>query len=417
MKKCLLNGVEYLIPDIYLNEVINKLDGEKETYVINDLNDIGPYRNSPVINLLICDERYLGTFISENLEFSYKDSQFSLLSGSFCDFDSERRTFISLLENENTLFRVNNISEGIPDYKPRSSHRLQICGLGDVGGTLLTGLRLLAGPEITSIGIYDRNEEKKERWYREANQILKPDLSFMPPVTKLSEAELFDTDVFIFCVTAAVPELGEEKNVDVRMIQFEKNAAIVESYVKMAHERGYKGDFFIVSDPVDHLCMAAHSLKLLKSHQIRGFGLGVMYARAVFNALSLGLDPGDLRVFGPHGEGLMVLNSLKDYDPLISAKLTELTKKENIEVRKTGFKPYIAPAMSSGALSILACLKGEWHYSSTLLDGIWFGARNMTDGVYSRYECMPLTQDFNEGLASTRRLIEDSFDQARKAEP
>ena len=218
-------------------------------------------------------------------------------------------------------------------------------------------------------------------------------------------------------MTAAVPELGEEKNVDVRMIQFEKNAAIVESYVKMAHERGYKGDFFIVSDPVDHLCMAAHSLKLLKSHQIRGFGLGVMYARAVFNALSLGLDPGDLRVFGPHGEGLMVLNSLKDYDPVISAKLTELTKKENIEVRKTGFKPYIAPAMSSGALSILACLKGEWHYSSTLLDGIWFGARNMTDGVYSRYECMPLTQDFNEGLASTRRLIEDSFDQARKAEP
>ena len=29
--------------------------------------------------------------------------------------------------------------------------------------------------------------------------------------------------------------------------------------------------------------------------------------------------------------------------------------------RALGYKPYVAPALSSGALSLLACLRGEWH--------------------------------------------------------
>jgi hypothetical protein len=48
----------------------------------------------------------------------------------------------------------------------------------------------------------------------------------------------------------------------------------------------------------------------------------------------------------------------------------------NLEVRKTGFKPYIAPALSSGAISIIYTLEGKYHYSSNYLAGVYMGAKN-----------------------------------------
>jgi len=48
----------------------------------------------------------------------------------------------------------------------------------------------------------------------------------------------------------------------------------------------------------------------------------------------------------------------------------------NLEVRKTGFKPYIAPALSSGAISIILTLEGKFHYSSNFLGGVFMGAKN-----------------------------------------
>ena len=45
-------------------------------------------------------------------------------------------------------------------------------------------------------------------------------------------------------------------------------------------------------------------------------------------------------------------------------------------MREIGFKPYVAPALSSGALSILLTLRGEWHCGSVFLDGIFMGCKN-----------------------------------------
>jgi len=36
-------------------------------------------------------------------------------------------------------------------------------------------------------------------------------------------------------------------------------------------------------------------------------------------------------------------------------------------VRKTGFKPFVGPALSSGSYPIIATLSGKWHYSATFL--------------------------------------------------
>jgi len=78
------------------------------------------------------------------------------------------------------------------------------------------------------------------------------------------------------------------------------------------------------------------------------------------------------RSYGPHGNDLIIANSIYNYDDELSKELTKLTVEANLEVRKTGFKPYIAPALSSGAISIIYTLSGKWHYSSNSLEGyIW----------------------------------------------
>ncbi|MDW8800410.1 lactate dehydrogenase [Clostridium sp. A1-XYC3] len=265
-----------------------------------------------------------------------------------------------------------------------------VVGLGDVGGTLITGLRLLGGDCISRINIFDKGEDKMKRWEYECNQILSPtpDKEY-PPIIPLKEDELFNCDMFIFCVSIGVPQVGKE-DFDVRLAQFEGNAKIVSYYSRLARESNFKGIFAVVSDPVDLLCKTAFlesnkdinknfDFQGLLPEQIRGYGLGVMNARASYYAsekLEYKHYLKEGRAFGPHGEGLIIADSMKNYNEEISDYLTERTKKANLEVRALGFKPYVAPALSSGSLSLIATIKGEWHYSATFLGGVFMGCRN-----------------------------------------
>ena len=65
------------------------------------------------------------------------------------------------------------------------------------------------------------------------------------------------------------------------------------------------------------------------------------------------------RSFGPHGTGLFIANSIENYNEEISQELTHKTVTANLVMREIGFKPYVAPALSSGALSLLLTLRGE----------------------------------------------------------
>lgn len=268
--------------------------------------------------------------------------------------------------------------------------RINVVGLGDVGGTLVSGLRLLGGDCISHIGIYDLDPNKVKRWEFEANQILDPTgVLTHPAVLPVSAEQLFDCDMFIFCVTVGVPPLNENPG-DVRIAQYEGNSRIIKEYALSARNNGFNGIFAVVSDPVDLLCQAAFKFgntddsgkldfKGLAAEQIRGYGLGVMHARAAYFA---GLNPETAhylkagRAFGPHGEGLIIADSIENYNDLISRSLTEKARTANLMVRSLGFKPYVAPALSSGCLSILATIRGQWHYSATFLGGVYMGARN-----------------------------------------
>jgi malate/lactate dehydrogenase len=305
---------------------------------------------------------------------------------------------------------ITKVNTGYPDWQEVLLHeapekwRINVAGLGDVGGTLVSGLRLLGGDCISHIGIYDIDPNKAKRWEYEANQIMDPSGSLSHPgVFPISEKQLFDCDMFIFCITAGVPPLCENPG-DVRIAQYERNSKIIKEYAQAAGKSGYKGIFAIVSDPVDLLCKAALDFSGLAAEQIRGYGLGVMHARAAYFA---GLDPETAhyikegRAFGPHGESLVIADSIENYNDLLSRKLTEKTKTANLEVRKLGFKPYIAPALSSGALSVLATIRGQWHYSATFLGGVYFGARNrlLPSGV--ELERLPIPEELFQRLKNT----------------
>lgn len=293
--------------------------------------------------------------------------------------------------------------------------RVNLLALGDVGSTLLMGLRLMGGDVISSIGICDLREGVAQRWEFELNQIQLPGpYDALPPVEIVSPEQLFDGDVFLFCASRFVPDTAV-KTGDVRMAQYRLNRELAALYAQKARQARYRGLFCVVSDPVDPLCRAvltesnrAPSGEMdyqgLFSHQVRGFGLGVMNARAAYYARK---DPRfasfltDGRSFGPHGEDLVIANSIRNYDDALSRRLTEQAVRANLRMRELGFKPYIAPALSSGALSLLLCLRGQWHCSSTYLDGVFMGARNRVLPTGTELERLPLPQALRDRLQTT----------------
>ena len=300
----------------------------------------------------------------------------------------------------------------------KEKYRVHLLALGDVGSTLAMGLRLMGGDVISTLGICDLREGVPQRWEFELNQINVPDGNRFPPVEIIGLDHILDCDVFLFCASRFVPDTAV-KSGDVRMAQYELNRPLVASYGRMAREKGFKGMFCVVSDPVDQLCRAALlesnkneagelDYKGLSANQVRGFGLGVMNARAMYYARK---DPRfasyltEGRAFGPHGEGLIIANSICNYDDKLSRELTELTKKANLEMRALGYKPYVAPALSSGALSLLACLRGEWQYSSVFCDGVFFGIRNRLTGSGCEGEKLDIPAPLAERIQETVEML------------
>lgn len=290
---------------------------------------------------------------------------------------------------------VTSINTSYPNWETelykeeKSKWKVNLLALGDVGSTLLIGLRLLGKDCIDEIGIYDRNINRLKRWEYEVNQIVKPFYKEpFPKVIPLEKDELFDCDIFVFCASKGIPPVGSKVD-DVRMAQFESNSNIIKEYATLARDVNFKGIFAVVSDPVDLLCKVAFlesnkdergefDFKGLASNQIIGYGLGVMNGRACFYAEKSKdtihyLEEG--RVFGPHGEGLIVADSIENYNEEISDFLTHKTLNANKEIRKFGFKPYVAPSLSSGALSIIATIKGEWFYGSTYMGEAYMGSK------------------------------------------
>lgn len=309
---------------------------------------------------------------------------------------------------------VNTAYENFKDcffMEEEKKKKVNILALGDIGSTLLIGLELLGGDCIESIGIFDRSEDKIKRWEYEMNQTSLPlEFNGFPDVHGIKKEELFDCDLFAFCASKGVPPVGSTVK-DVRMVQFEENAKLIKEYAQMAAEKNFKGIFAVVSDPVDPLCKTVYKegKGLLAPEQIKGYGLGVMNARAAYYAkkyekFTQFLTEG--RSFGPHGNDLIIADSINKYNDELSKELTKLAVESNIEVRKTGFKPFIAPALSSGAISIIYTLAGKWHYSSNFIGGVYMGAKNRNTPAGIEIEKIDMSDELFERIEETYKKLE-----------
>ena len=303
--------------------------------------------------------------------------------------------------------------EEILTFEPKAGKkRVNILAIGDVGSMLLTGLHLLGGDVVESIGICDLEEKVTARWEFEENQIAYPwAYDALPEVHVVKPEDLFDCDVFVFVASKGIPAVGSGIK-DVRMYQFENNSKIIAHYAKMAREANFKGLFCAVSDPVDPLAKTAFlesnknengvlDYKGLLPEQIQGFGLGVMNARAAYYAkrderFTQFLTEG--RSFGPHGQDLVVADSIENYNDELSKELTQLTVTANLHMRAIGYKPFVAPAFSSGAISILMCLRGEWHCGSVFMGGIYMGVKNRYTANGLETEILPLPEALYERI-------------------
>lgn len=301
--------------------------------------------------------------------------------------------------------------------RPDDRKTVHLIGMGDVGQNAALGLRLTGMDKISRIGIYDMDQKLVSRMEIELGQVLSPsDKGRRPGIMALRRENLYDCDILLFCATAHVPPVGEEAKGDVRMAQFDANRLIIAEYAKEARAAGFKGLFGVVSDPLDLLCREA--ARFLHPEQVQGFGLGVMYARAAYYAAKRASSdprfawyPHSGRVYGPHGKGLVAVNSIcpEHFDKKATRELTNLTVGANISVRALGYKPYIAPGVSSIALTIPEVISGKWNDSARFLNGVFFGARNRQTGSGTKWEQEPLPDELYYALRESYLSLDQTL--------
>ena len=93
--------------------------------------------------------------------------------------------------------------------------------------------------------------------------------------------------------------------------------------------------------------------------------------------------------------------------PALSRELTELVETANLRIRDLGFKPYVAPAVSSGAMQLLLTLRGDWHCGSVCLGDVWFGVRNRLTAAGLEIETASLPAPLFERLRETQALLRE----------
>ena len=101
----------------------------------------------------------------------------------------------------------------------------------------------------------------------------------------------------------------------------------------------------------------------------------------------------------------MLANSVAHYDDALSRELTDKVAHANLEMRRLGYKPYVAPALSSGALSLLALLRGQWHYSSVYDGQVFMGCRNRLTPAGIETEALTLPPALQKRLDETRAKL------------
>jgi len=264
-----------------------------------------------------------------------------------------------------------------------------ISGLGRVGGLAAAALAAadVSRTRIGTLLIHDTDSVNLARMDHELASVAswRGD-AVLPRVQSASLPEMMRRcDAFLFAAATAVPPLGSAG--DVRLPQFEPNREALRGTLAAAMDEGYTGLFFMVSDPVELMAMAAFydsnesdgkfQGRGLAPERVGGLALGVMWGRALAQARALGEGARVARTgvpYGPHSQDLLVFDDPAEPDLGLSRALTQAARSGNYRIRELGFIPYMGPALSSIVLTLPALLGGREVVASSFVDGIYFGA-------------------------------------------
>ena len=87
--------------------------------------------------------------------------------------------------------------------------------------------------------------------------------------------------------------------------------------------------------------------------------------------------------------------------------LTHKAETANLTVRSLGFKPYLAPGLSSAAVSVLRALRGEWHDAAVPLGGAYFGCRARLTQAGAEQRREELHPDLYQRVSESYRKLEE----------
>lgn len=260
----------------------------------------------------------------------------------------------------------------IPVKQLRAVRKVALIGAGDVGLMMSVGLLLYGRDRLEQIMIYTPDEASKNRLDHELRQICSVSVA-LPEIRMIEASSLAEADMVFFVASRTVPQVGQMIG-DMRMVQFKSNWLILRQYVEQLESEGFKGFYGIVSDPVDLLGTKLIRSLAMNPERVIGFGQGVMAARARYYGGE------SIHMYGPHGRGLFIANDTEHFDETRSVQLSELTLQENLLIRSYGFKPFIAPALSSAAISFIDLICGRPHDASYYLGEVLWGERyQLTD--------------------------------------
>jgi hypothetical protein len=264
-----------------------------------------------------------------------------------------------------------------------------ISGLGRVGGLAAAALAAtdVSRTRIGTLLIHDTDSNNLARMDQELGSVAswRGD-TVLPKVQAVGLPEMMRRcDAFLFAAATAVPPLGSPG--DVRLPQFEPNREALGGTLAAAMEEGYTGLFFMISDPVELMAMAAFydsnamdgrfQGRGLAPERVGGLALGVMWGRALAQARAAGQGDRVARTgvpYGPHSQDVLVFDDPAGPDPELSRIMTQAARSGNYRIRDLGYIPYMGPALSSIVLTLPALLGGREVVASSFVDGIYFGA-------------------------------------------
>lgn len=292
----------------------------------------------------------------------------------------------------------------------QSPLQIGILGLGRIGfeaaKTLLVsaylGQKTGSDFQMKALNIYDDKEKKGQ--IMELKHIANSEGVEINQCQNIDEV-LNASDVVLFIASDAVPSLNitSEQQGDVRLMQFEYNLKILKHIVEIAKKVNFTGQLVVVSDPPEHLSTAVNSSiaqrvsvdpnsdEVIGNHQVPAMAGRLNWARA----LSIVRETRDqelLRkfltdgmVFGPHGPGIVVADSVTEFDAVKSEELGKRLGSINYEVRKAGKLPFDAPGINLG-LGIGELLRGETVPVSLNINGVTTGVSGRFDRQFGCYE-------------------------------